>query len=283
MSQVCVVTDSGADLRADDVAQLGITVVPLVVRFGQEDYLDGQLTIEEFWQKVAEGPHHPGTSQPSVGVFEETFAGLVSKGHSVLCLTITSKHSGTFSTACTAAQHFGDKVRVVDSLSLSLGQGFQVLAAAQAAAQGLDIEAVTRVAEQAREHSHLYLVLDTIEYIRRGGRADALMPVLSRVTHMLKIKPVLALVEGRLSLHSLSRSYERALGHIQQQMEQLAPVQALAVVHVRCLELAQRLACVLAEKLNLPLENVLLTETGPLLSTHGGPKVVGAVAVSQFL
>jgi DegV family protein with EDD domain len=283
VSQVCVVTDSGADLAADVVAQLGITVVPLIVRFGQEDYRDGQLTIEEFWQKVAEGPHHPGTSQPSVGVFEETFADLVGKGHSVLCLTITSKHSGTFSTACTAAQRFGGKVRVVDSLSLSLGHGFQVLAAARAAAQGLGLDAVAQVAEQVRDHSHLYLVLDTIEYIRRGGRADALMPVLGRVTHMLKIKPVLALVEGRLSLHSLSRSYERALGQIQHQIEHLAPVQALAVVHARCLELAQKTACGLAEKLNLPLENVLLTETGPLLSAHSGPKVVGVVAVSQNL
>ena len=279
MQQVRVVTDSGADLSADVVAELGITVIPLIVLFGQETYLDGQLTIEEFWKKIAEGPHHPGTSQPPLGVFEETFARLVEEGTSVLCLTITSKHSGTFGTAFAAAQRFGDKVRVIDSLSLSLGQGFQVMAAAQAAARGLSLDEVASVVQQVQERSHLYLVLDTIEYIRRGGRADALMPVLGRVTKMLRIRPVLTLAEGRLSLHGLSRSYERALEQIRQQIGQLDPVQSLAVVHVRCLELAQRMASALAEKLNFPLESILLTETGPLLSTHSGPQVVGVIAV----
>jgi DegV family protein with EDD domain len=165
-------------------------------------------------------------------------------------------------------------------LSLSLGQGYQVLAASQAAAQGLSLDEVARVAEQVQERSHLYLVLDTIEYIRRGGRADALMPILGQVTKMLRIRPVLTLAGGRLSMHSLSRSYERALGEIQKQIGLLDSVQNLAVVHVRCLERAQKLAGVLAERLGFPLEQILLRETGPLLSTHGGPQVVGVIAVS---
>ena len=148
MQQVRVVTDSGADLSADVIAELGITVVPLIVRFGEEMYPDGQLTVEEFWLKIAEGGHHPGTSQPSVGVFEETFARLVQEGYSVLCLTITSRHSGTFSTASTAAQRFGNKVRVLDSLSLSLGQGYQVLAASQAAAQGFAVQGHSNTEER---------------------------------------------------------------------------------------------------------------------------------------
>jgi DegV family protein with EDD domain len=280
MQRVRVVTDSGADLSADVIAELGITVVPLIVLFGEEMYPDGQLTAEEFWYKVSEGQHHPSTSQPSVGVFEETFARLVQKGYSVLCLTITGRHSGTFGTAVAAAQRFGDKVKVLDSLSLSLGQGYQVLAAAQAAAQGLGLGEVTRAAEQVQERSHLYLVLNTIEYIRRGGRADALMPILGRVTKLLRIKPVLTLAGGRLSMHSLSRSYERALAEIQTQIGLLDSVQSLAVVHVRCLERAQKVASALAERLGFPMEHILLRETGPLLSAHGGPQVVGVIAVS---
>jgi DegV family protein with EDD domain len=277
---VRVVTDSGADLSANVIAQFGITVVPLIVRFGDETYLDGQLTVEAFWQKIADGPYHPGTSQPPAGVFEEVFDRLVGDGHSVLCLTITGKHSGTFHTASAAGQRFRDRVKVIDSLSLSLGQGFQVLAAAQAAAQGLDLDAVAGAAERVRRRSHLYLVLDTIEYIRRGGRADSLMPVLSRVTRMLRIKPVLTLEEGRLSLYGLSRSYERALAQMEQQIEALESVQGLAVVHVRCRELAEKVAGGLSETLGFPAERILLTETGPLLSTHSGPKVVGVIAVS---
>lgn len=281
VQQVRVVTDSGADLSADMVDELGITVVPLIVRFGQETYLDGQLTMDAFWLKIAEGRDHPATSQPSVGVFEEAFARLVEAGYSVLCLTITGKHSGTFGTASAAAQKFGDYVKVMDSLSLSLGQGFQVEAAAQAAARGSSLDEVMRATQHVQEHSHLYLVLDTIEYIRRGGRADALMPVLGRVTKVLRIKPVLTLAEGRLSMHGLGRSFERAIAQMRQQIVQLGSVRRLAVVHIRCLELAQELARALAEDLSMPLESILLTETGPLLSTHGGPKVVGIVAVSS--
>jgi DegV family protein with EDD domain len=278
--RVRIVTDSGADLAADLVAQLQITVVPLIVRFGDETYLDGQLSIEEFWQKVSDGEPHPGTSQPSVGVFEEVFARLVDDGDSVLCLTITSKHSGTFDTARSAAQSFGDRVKVMDSLSLSLGQGFQVIAAAQAAARGLGLDELVQVAEHIQERSRLYLVLDTIEFIRRGGRADALMPILGQVTKVLRIKPVLTLVEGRLSLHSLSRSYERALTQIREQIGQMGSVQSLAVVHVRCPEVAESMAYVLAQELSFPLQQVLVTETGPLLSTHAGPHVLGVIAVS---
>lgn len=281
VQQVRVVTDSGADLSADLVRELGVTVVPLIVRFGEETYLDGQLTMDAFWRKIAEGRHHPGTSQPPAGVFEQVFARLVEDGYSVLCLTITGKHSGTFGTASAAARRFGDKVKVMDSLSLSLGQGFQVEAAAQAAAQGLGLDAVVQATRQVQEHSHLYLVLDTIEYIRRGGRADALMPVLGRVTKVLRIKPILTLTEGRLSLHGLARSFERALAQIQQQIAQLDSLQRLAVVHIRCLELAQKTARALAEDLRIPLESIHLAETGPLLSTHGGPQVVGVIAVSR--
>jgi DegV family protein with EDD domain len=280
MRQVRVVTDSGADLPADVIAEFRITVVPLIVLFGQETYPDGKLSLEEFWHKIAQG-QHPGTSQPPIGAFEQVFARLVEEGYDVLCLTITGKHSGTFGTASAAAQRFGDRVRVVDSLSLSMGHGFQVLAAARAAAQGLSLDEVARAAEHIRTRSHLYLVLDTIEYIRRGGRADALMPVLGRVTKMLRIKPVLELVEGRLGLHGLARSFDRALAQMQEQIESLGSVQQLAVVHVRCLALAEQMAGALAEKLGLPLERIGVIETGPLLSTHSGPKVVGMVAVSQ--
>jgi DegV family protein with EDD domain len=253
----------------------------LVIRLGQQTYLDGELSTDEFWQKVKAGPHHPGTSQPSAGVFEEVFARLVDAGHRVLCLTITSKHSGTFGTAWAAAQRFGDWVRVMDSLSLSLGQGFQVLDAARAAAQGLGLDEVVELVERVRERSRLFILLNTIEYIRRGGRADALMPLLSRVTQVLRIKPLLTLAEGRLSLLSLARSYERGLTQIQREIARLGEVEHLAVVHTRSVEVAQRMAHTLAEGLGMPTQHILVTETGPLLSTHAGAKVIGVVAVQR--
>jgi DegV family protein with EDD domain len=281
MAQVRIVTDTGADLGADSVAAYGITVVPLTVRFGQETYADAQMTCDEFWAKVAKSPHHPATSQPSPGLYEQAFSRLVQAGHPVLCVSLTSKHSGTFSTACAAAEPFGDSVRVVDSLSLSIGQGLQVLAAAQAAQEGADLDGATWAVEQVKARSHLLILLDTIEYIRRGGRADAIMPVLDRVTKLLNIKPLLTVDDGQLSLQSLARSYERGLAKLRQQIIQIAPVERLAVGHIRCPELAERTAFLLSERLGLLLEEIPMFEAGPLLSTHGGPKVVGVVAVRR--
>jgi DegV family protein with EDD domain len=205
----------------------------------------------------------------------------VEAGHSVCCVSLTSKHSGTYSTAFTAAERFGEKVQVIDSLSLSLGQGLQVLAAAQAAQEGRDLDGVVQVVEQVKTRSHLLILLDTIEYIRRGGRADAIMPVLDRVTKMLNIKPILTVNDGQLSLHSLARSYERGLAKLRQQIIQFAPVERLAVGHIRCPELAERTAFLLSERLGFPLDEIAVFEAGPLLSTHGGPKVVGVAVVRR--
>ena len=132
---IAIVTDSSCDLPRRLIERLKIVVAPLIVRFGPEVYEDGKLSLEEFWQK-ATGPHHPQTSQPSVGTFEALFERLVAQGKQVLCLTITTKHSGTFNAAHLAAQRFGQAVKVFDSLSASLGLGLQALAAAQAAQAG---------------------------------------------------------------------------------------------------------------------------------------------------
>ncbi len=280
MSRVRVVTDSGADLAADVVGPMEITVVPLVVRFGEETYLDGQLTLDQFWQKVKEG-HHPGTSQPSIGAFELAYSRLVEAGHSVLCLTLTGKHSGTYSGACAAARRFGDKVRVLDSLSLSLGQGFQVLAAARAALAGLSLDEVARLVEGVRERTRVFILLDTIEFIRRGGRANLLLPTLTRITKVLRIKPILTLPDGHLSVHSLARSYGRGLEQIKEEILRLRPIEGLAVIHARCLDAARKMTSDLSERLGFPRDKIIFVETGPLLSTHSGPGVIGVVAVQQ--
>lgn len=281
MAQVRIVTDSAADLTAETVAEYGITVVPLVVRFGEEVYADARMTSDEFWAKVASSPHQPGTSQPPMGVFEEAFGSLVEAGHPALCVALTSKHSGTYSTAYAAAQRFGGRVKVVDSLSLSLGQGELALVAARAANAGLSLDQVAEAVEDAKSRSHLLILLNTVEYIRRGGRADAIIPVLDRVTKMLNIKPILNVVDGRLGLHSLTRSYERGLVRLRRAAAELVPVERLAVGHIRCPELAERTARLLAEELDFSLEQIRIVEAGPLLSTHGGPKVVGVAVIQE--
>ncbi|MBN1937607.1 MAG: DegV family protein [Anaerolineae bacterium] len=281
MSEVRIVTDSACDIPPELAAQLDIAVVPLVIRFDSEIYLDGELSHDAFWDKVEAGPHHPGTSQPSLGAFEQVFARLVDAGHQVLCVSLTSKHSGTFSSALMAAQRFGEKVKVIDSLSLSFGQGFQVLAAAKAALKGVSIDEIERVVAGVRERLRLFILLDTVEHIQRGGRAAALIPLLSRVTKVLNIKPILDMPDGQLGLHKMVRSYERGLSQIKQELVEFHPFESLAVLHTRCGQVAQDMARALAEKLNFPLKEIVIGETGPVLSVHGGPKVLGVIAVSK--
>ena len=281
MSKIAIVTDSGCDLPKTIQNQYGIKVVPLVVRFGTEVYLDGQLTVDEFWNKVQQGPSYPQTSQPPTGMFEEAFAPLVEQGYHVLCLVITSKHSGTFNSAYAASQSFPEQVTVFDTLSLSLGQGYQTIAAAQAAADGQSLEEILALLESIRARTHLFIVLNTIEYLRRGGRADQIIPVLERVVRVLNIKPVLEVVDGQLKLLGAARSHEKGMQRIQEEVARHGPAEMLIVAHTRLSNEVSDFASTLARRLDFPLAKVIITEAGPVLSSHAGPGVMAAAIVQR--
>ncbi len=275
-----IVTDSSCDLPPESLRELGIEVVPLVVTFGGEDYRDGELTPDEFWAKAA-GPLPPHTSQPPLGAFVELFQRLVAGGRSVLCLTVTSKHSGTFNAARLDAQSFGESVHVFDSLSTSLGLGYQVLQAALAARAGQAAQHLLGSLEELRSRVHLLIVLDTLESLRRGGRADTFIAVAERMTRMLNIKVIINMVEGQLRLEGAARSLKGALGRVQDAVDRLGPLEALAVVHARNRALAEQVADQLAGRLGFPRERIWVRETGAVLSTHAGPGVVGVMAVPR--
>lgn len=273
-----LVTDSSCDLPPELLAEFQIKVVPLVVRFGTETYADGELSAGAFWEKAA-GPHHPQTSQPSIGTFQEFFEPLVAQGNQVLCLTVTGKHSGTFNSARLAAQQFVTGVTVFDSLSLSLGLGHQALAAAQASRAGRSLPETLALLEDLRARIRLWIIFDTLEYIGRGGRADAFVAVAHRMTRALNIKVIVNLVDGRLQLLSAARSFEGGLRRVLSLVEGISPLEQLAVVHTRRHDLAHELAARLADRFHFPHERIWVRETGAVLSTHAGPGVIGVLAV----
>lgn len=283
MAKIAVVTDTGADLTPALCAQYGITVVPLVVRFGEEVYLDGQLSVEEFWNKVQKGPPYPQTSQPATGMFEQAFAELIRQGNHVLCLTITSKHSGTLNSAYAAAQNFPGQVTVFDTLSVSLAQAYQAMTAAKAAAEGKNLTEILTQLESIRARTHLFVALETIEYLRRGGRADQVIPVLERVVRVLNIKPILEVVDGQLKLLGAARSREKALERIQQEIASRAPAEMLIVAYTRQTDAAAvpTFARTLAERVHFSFEQLMITETGAVLSSHAGPGVIAAAIVQR--
>lgn len=275
---VRVVTDSACDLPPQLVEQFEIEVVPLNVHFGTDVYHDGELTVDEFWEKAA-GPYHPLTSQPSVGTFEEVFERLVARGKQVICVTITGKHSGTLNAARLAAQRFGKAVKVFDSLSLSLGQGLQALAAAQAGRAGRSMQDILALLDDLRARMRLVIVLDTLENLRRGGRANGFIAVASRMTRALNIKVTINLVEGQLRLLSAARSFEGGLKRVLSLVERMGPLEHLAVVHTRSQETAEKMANRLAERIGFLRERIWVRETGAVLSVHAGAGVIGVLAV----
>jgi DegV family protein with EDD domain len=274
-----IVTDSSCDLSRRLVERLKIVVAPLIVHFGPEVYEDGELSADEFWQKAA-GPHHPQTSQPSVGTFEQLFERLVAQGKQVLCLTITGKHSGTFNAACLAAQRFGEAVKVFDSLSLSLGLGLQAMVAAQAARAGRSMQEILALVEDVRARVSVTIVLDTLENLRRGGRADGFISVVDRMTRALNIKPVVNLVDGQLRLLGAARSFQGGMRRVLDVVEHLGPLEYLAVVHTRRQAIAEEMADRLAERLGFSRESIWVRETGVVLACHAGAGVVGVLAVA---
>lgn len=273
-----IVTDSSCDLSRRLLEGFKIAVVPLIVRFGSDTYNEDELSADEFWEKAA-GPYPPQTSQPSVGAFEELFGRLIAQGKQVLCLTVTGKHSGTFNAAHLAAQRFGEAVKVVDSLSLSLGLGLQAVVAAQAARAGHSMQEILAQLQDIQGRMRITIVLDTLENLRRGGRADAFIPIVDRLTQALNIKAIANVVDGQLRLLGAARSIKGGVRRMLSSVEELGALEYLAVAHARSQELAEEVANRLAECTGFPREHIWVEETGAVLASHAGPGVIAVMAV----
>jgi DegV family protein with EDD domain len=280
MSPIKIVTDTAADLPPELAASLEITEVPLIVTFGERSMPETELSRDRFWE-LAEGPEHPKTSQPPIGAFQSVFRQLVDLGHEVICFTVTGRHSGTYNSAWAAAQPFAGCVRVVDSLQLSMAQGLQVLQAARLALHGLDVPAILETIESLRRRTHVLIQLDTTEFLRRGGRASRLMPVIDRLAQALHLKPILTLVEGELRLLAVARTRRNSIERMVQHIRQLGALEALQVMHIRCPELAARFADELASRTGFARERIGIGEAGAVLACHGGKGVLGVVGITR--
>lgn len=275
---VRIVTDSGSDLPPGIAESLQISVVALVVTFGTRAIADSSLTPDAFWALASRSSDVPGTSQPSPGAFHQVFAALVQQGYDVICLTITGRHSGTLSTASAAAEPFGEQVTVLDSHALSMATGYAAMEAARMALDGASKDAILARLASLRERVRVLIHLESLEQVRRGGRAARLMPLLDRVARAMSLKTALTLVEGELRLLGVARSTGKSLLRMAQQIVALGPLEQLIVMHVRAPEPAGRLAEMLIGAVPVSQGRISIGEAGPVLACHGGPGVVGVGA-----
>ncbi|NLT43748.1 MAG: DegV family protein [Anaerolineae bacterium] len=279
MGEIRIVTDNSCDLPEEVAKQHGITVVPLIVRFGEETFLDVELPKPEFWRRAETA--FPSTSGASLGYFMSAFQRLVSEGHHVLCLTLTSKHSSVYGSAWTAAREFPGQVTVCDSESISYGLAWQVLAAADAAAKGLPLEQILKIVADVRSRVKIALVLDTLSFVRRGGRADGFISLVDRAARALNIKPIITFTNGEMKLGALNRTWERGVKRILSDFAEKAPFEAFAVGHTFRLDRAHQFAQEIARETGLALDRIDIFETGAAIASHSGPGLLAGVGLMK--
>lgn len=281
MRSVRIVADSGCDLPPALADQYQITIVPVLVRFGQEMIASDTLTNEEFWQRASSSGQAPGTSSPAPGTFYRAFQKLVAAGYDVICMTLPGKHSGTYNAALLAAQDFGDRVRVLDTGSFSLGMGLQVLAAAKEALAGRSADFIQQVVENLRERTSIIFVLDTLEWVRRGGRLDRIIPLIDRAARMLRVKPVLEMCNGEFRLVTITRSTRNALQKLEEEVRSRLPVAALAAAYTRGCDAVAELVARIASVANQAANDIIVVEAGPAFAAHAGPGALGAAFIRK--
>ena len=272
MPGVHIVTDSACDLTDELVQAHHIGVVPLTIRFGEEEFEDRvQLSPEEFWARCAGKGALPETAAPSPGSFINAFQAAADAGaEGVLCLTISSGVSGTYASALTAADGFSAiPVRVVDTRSLTMGQGLLVLAAAEDAEAGVGLDELTARTEARVPRTRVYGVLGGLEHLQRGGRIGGAQALLGS---LLNIKPVIQVKDGEVAEESKQRTRNRALTYMATKVGDDAPVERLAVADGACDDIED----VLIRLKAIPSDHPMVTvQLGPVVGAHTGPNTVG--------
>ena len=268
---VKIVTDSTSDMPPELAAELGVTVVPLTVFFGEEAFKDGiDITRDEFMQRLTTGSVFPRTSQPSPGDFLEVYKALTEAGDDVVSIHISGKLSGTLNSAHGAVQDLpGARIELVDTELASLGLTLVVRAAAVAANGGATVEEVVRIAEEASSKIDLFFMLDTLEYLSKGGRVGKAQALIGG---LLSIKPVLKLVDGEIHPYEKVRTRAKALARMKEIAVEGGPYADIALIHEASAEDVQAFEAVLRPLSEAPL---LTGRIGPVIGTYTGPNVIG--------
>ncbi len=273
MTGVHIVTDSSCDLSESETTTNGIGVVPLSIRFGDEEFIDREeLSVEAFYAKMASTGLLPETAAPSPGRFEQAFRGAAAVGASaVVCINLSGELSATVQSARNAATAVaGDiDVRVIDSRSLTGGLGTMVLEAAAAARNGADADAVVALVESMISRTEIYAALDTLENLKKGGRIGSAKALLGS---MLSVKPLIRIVDGAVEEAGKQRTRKRSLEWLRDQLFAEASVKELSILEGDAPDIELFLDMI-AER--YPRDQIRIGKIGAVIGTHGGPGVIG--------
>ncbi len=278
MANIRIVTDSTGDIRADIRSAMGIEMVPLKVHFGKETYLDSvTINSEKFYELLSNSTQMPTTSQPSPVDFLEVYKSLSSEPDThIISIHLSAALSGTYQSAVLAKSLLEEKtnITIIDSKSASIGCGMLAIAAAKAAAEGKTVEEIEAMVLKLRESTRLYFLVDTLEFLQKGGRIGKASALIGS---LLNIKPILSVDnEGEVYSVDKVRGHKKAMGRIIELLEQDfagKPVR-ISIAHSASDEAAKEFADLISSRLDV--KEVQYTGLGPVIGTHVGP---GALSV----
>ncbi len=274
---VKIVTDSLSDITGDIAPELGITVVPLTVIFGQESFLDRiTMTTDEFYHKLIHGDVWPTTTQPPPGAFADVYNKLAEETDEILVITLSSKISGTYQSALSAKDMVKKKCRieVIDSLTVAMGLGLIVIAAAKAAQAGANMDKIVDLVRGAIPRSHLIIYFDTLKYLAKGGRIGKAQGLLGA---MLSIKPILTVKDGEMSPVTRLRSQAAGMDYLYNFVAGFSHIEGLAVEHTTTPDAADKLV----ERFGslFPKERICRSTVSPVMGVHAGPNALAVTVL----
>jgi len=274
MRKVRVVTDSTVDLSNDIIEKLQIEVVPLTFTIDDKVYADRiDITPAEFMEKMKQSSELPKSSQPSVGQFVEVYNRLGKEGFDVISIHMTGGMSGTVRSAESAAMLAEANVTVIDSRFISLALGFQVIEAAKMAQEGKSIVEIVKRLDEIRENTYLYVTVDTLENLVKGGRIGRGKALIGS---LLNIKPIALLADGVYTPITKVRSHTQIVKYLTKQFIEDTKgktVKAVAIAHADSLDLANRLKESVAKETGIA--DIEVVYTTPTIATHTGPGAIG--------
>jgi DegV family protein with EDD domain len=272
---VKIITDTLSDITGDMATQLGVTAVPLYVRFGEEVYRDRvDITSEDFYRRLMNEPKLPSTTQPTPNDFAEVYRKLAKETDEILVVVVSSKLSGTYQSAMQAKEYAQGKCRIeiVDSQTVAMGEGLIVIAAVNAAKSGANLDKVLELTNKAVSRSHLVAYFDTLKYLAKGGRIGKAKEFLGS---MLSIKQILTVKDGEMAPLTRVHSFRSGMEYLQSVPLRYSNIAGMAVEHTTNPEDGNVLTEYLAKKYpDVPIYRAVIS---PVIGTYSGP---GALALT---
>ncbi|MBN2045051.1 MAG: DegV family protein [Anaerolineales bacterium] len=276
MEKIAIVTDSTADIPSDLSQELNISVVPNILIIRGKQYLDGQsITREEYYTQLPTLSPPPTTAAPASGMFSKVYQQLFDSGVQKICsIHAASPLSGLFNSASIASEDFRHRVQVIDSGQLSMGLGFQAISAAQAATKG-SMELVFDAVRSIQQRVKVIAMLDTLDQLKRSGRVSW---VRAGLGSLLKIKLFLEVKDGQVLRLGEARTRTKGIQRLIGMLDELGPLEQIAVLHTNAFQDAARLAEQLAHLVTQP---VIIQNVTTVIGTHVGVNALGLAAVRK--